>query len=900
MELKKYQESVLKDLDTYIENILDTGNAAKAYDKIWRDKGVRVGGVDGLQLYKDVLNGVPSVCFKVPTGGGKTILGCASLKHIFDAMGENKKKVVVWLVPWDTILNQTYNNLKDSTHFYRERINRDFSSKVEIYNKQQVLSGTNFSPSSVGDQLSIIIMSFDSLRSNNKENRKVYEENSSLMPFVDTFENKDELIKGVDNSSLMQVLNQMKPVVIIDESHNAQSELSKEMIKNLNPSFVLELTATPKSDSNIISIVTANQLKEENMVKLPVIAYNRPSVDRVIMEALDLRNALEKAAIKERTENNAPYIRPIILFQAQPKNDDDSVTFEKLKENLIEIGIPKEEIAIKTANKNELSGINLMSPECKIKFIITINALKEGWDCPFAYVLASLANRSSRIDVEQILGRILRQPYQKKYANKILNMSYVLTSSSDFSSTLDNILIGLNSAGFTKNDCRVIRTNTLDNLTGTKQEAHYEQTTLFNDSSSESNDIDTNIFSVVAVKNELTNRLSQKSQEDLIHSAENTNGLVSENDNINKMLVLAENKNDEFEKQIENSLREGILNIPDEVRTYTNVFCVNKEHKEEITKLKLPIFSYKKEGLLFSGDNAIYPVDYDYLNDGFTLDSQPIPTDLTVSIDNIYKIDVESNSSGSIVKKTILNKDDSNEFKKYLSLIPEQGRIRVCKQKLVSDLNNKFDNIPYGSIVKYVDRIIDSFKTEDDMIFLQNNIYAIVQKIKEFINKKLEEYRYENFKTKLNRNEIIINKNYALPLSITLPNHTSSYFKTLYIEEDSNINSLEEKFVTKVSSLSNVKWWHRNIERVGYHLNGYINHYPDFILETNDGYIILVETKGEHLDGDDSKKKLELGKLWANYSGPMKYKYLMAFEKTPLVEDCSDTLDSIIDLISRL
>lgn len=900
MELKKYQESVLKDLDTYIENILDTGNAAKAYDKIWRDKGVRVGGADGLQLYKDVLNGVPSVCFKVPTGGGKTILGCASLKHIFDAMGENKKKVVVWLVPWDTILNQTYNNLKDSTHFYRERINRDFSSKVEIYNKQQVLSGTNFSPSSVGDQLSIIIMSFDSLRSNNKENRKVYEENSSLMPFVDTFENKDELIKGVDNSSLMQVLNQMKPVVIIDESHNAQSELSKEMIKNLNPSFVLELTATPKSDSNIISIVTANQLKEENMVKLPVIAYNRPSVDRVIMEALDLRNALEKAAIKERTENNAPYIRPIILFQAQPKNDDDSVTFEKLKENLIEIGIPKEEIAIKTANKNELSGINLMSPECKIKFIITINALKEGWDCPFAYVLASLANRSSRIDVEQILGRILRQPYQKKYANKILNMSYVLTSSSDFSSTLDNILIGLNSAGFTKNDCRVIRTNTLDNLTGTKQEAHYEQTALFNDSSSESNDIDTNIFSVVAVKNELTNRLSQKSQEDLIHSAENTNGLVSENDNINKMLVLAENKNDEFEKQIENSLREGILNIPDEVRTYTNVFCVNKEHKEEITKLKLPIFSYKKEGLLFSGDNAIYPVDYDYLNDGFTLDSQPIPTDLTVSIDNIYKIDVESNSSGSIVKKTILNKDDSNEFKKYLSLIPEQGRIRVCKQKLVSDLNNKFDNIPYGSIVKYVDRIIDSFKTEDDMIFLQNNIYAIGQKIKEFINKKLEEYRYENFKTKLNRNEIFINKNYALPLSITLPNHTSSYFKTLYIEEDSNINSLEEKFVTKVSSLSNVKWWHRNIERVGYHLNGYINHYPDFILETNDGYIILVETKGEHLDGDDSKKKLELGKLWANYSGPMKYKYLMAFEKTPLVEDCSDTLDSIIDLISRL
>ncbi|MFX7845500.1 hypothetical protein ABTK14_24885, partial [Acinetobacter baumannii] len=75
--------------------------------------------------------------------------------------------------------------------------------------------------------------------------------------------------------------------------------------------------------------------------------------------------------------------------------------------------------------------------------IITINALKEGWDCPFAYVLASLADKSSAVDVEQILGRVLRQPYVMKHADPLLNVSYVLTASAKFNDTLNNIVKGL-------------------------------------------------------------------------------------------------------------------------------------------------------------------------------------------------------------------------------------------------------------------------------------------------------------------------------------------------------------------------------------------------------------------------------------------------------------------------
>lgn len=893
MELKRYQELVLKDLDDFIYEYLTNKNAGIAYNNLWESKGVRIGGINGFQPYNDYLGGIPSVCFKVPTGGGKTILGCAALKHIFSKMSKNKRKLVVWLVPWETILTQTYSNFKNVKHFYRERLNRDFSSKVEIYDKQQALNGANFNPSIMSDQLSILVMSFDSLKATDKEKRKAYEENSSLMPFVSTYGNRERLIPNIDDTALMQVLNQMEPVVVIDESHNAKTPLSEEMIKNLNPSFVLELTATPWPNSNVISIVTASQLKAENMIKLPVIAYNRPTVERVIVEALDLRNSLEKAALKE---NNA-YIRPIVLFQAQPKKDDDSVTFDKIKSGLIKLGIPEEQIAIKTATINELRDIDLMDKTCEIRYIITINALNEGWDCPFAYVLASLANKTSMIDVEQILGRILRQPNQRNYSNKILNMSYVLTSSNDFSATIDSILAGLNASGFSKNDYRTVVTNTMDDLFENKKSENTEKASSASadkeDKGKKDCDDEESLFNLDEINNEIKNRCTN---DDSITGVSTD---LSENLNINSMLEEAIKKSDDYEKKMEDNSKNGIADVPEDVIDFTNIYCVKDEHMEEISAIRLPIFTISRHTDLF-GDDSKLPVEISYLNDGFDLISEGIPSNLLTTNDNVYKVDVESNNDGSFVKKSVLDKAASEDFKKYLSLIPESSKVSICKSTIIAHLNDKFDNIPYNSIVSYVNRIVDSMKTEDDIIALQNNVFSISERIRAHINHLLIEYRYKRFKEKLKSNEICIEKMYEIKKSITLLTHTSSYLKTLYTEEDSKMNSLEEMFAMKISSLDNIKWWHRNKDRVGFAINGYINHYPDFIIETMSGKIILVETKGEHLDGDDSKKKIELGKLWSSYSGPNQYKYFMAFEKNPLVDDCSDLVDNIVDLIGKL
>ena len=210
-----------------------------------------------------------------------------------------------------------------------------------------------------------------------------------------------------------------------------------------------ELTATPRDKSNIVSFVDAMQLKKENMVKLPVIVENRNSPRDVLSAAIRMRNSLEKLA-KENEANGGRHIRPIVLFQAQPKTDEDNVTFDKIKQQLIDVGIPENQIKIKTANKDELKGIDLMSRDCEVRYIITVNALKEGWDCPFAYILATLANKTSKVDVEQILGRILRQPYTTQHGISLLNLSYVFTSSNDFRNTIDGIIRSLQKVGFSR------------------------------------------------------------------------------------------------------------------------------------------------------------------------------------------------------------------------------------------------------------------------------------------------------------------------------------------------------------------------------------------------------------------------------------------------------------------
>ncbi len=242
MELKNFQRQVISDLRRYLELLQETRHSAEAFHTFLREKGCTV-GYRGTPAYQDILPGAPTLCFKVPTGGGKTYIACHAVKPIFDAMPASKAKVVVWLVPSDAILEQTLRALRDPEHPYRRKLNTDFGSRVAIFDKQQLLNGENFSASTVTEQLSVMVLSYDSFRGR-KESLKSRQENSNLVSFS-AMGAPDHPLEDTDETSLLQAINRLTPLVIVDESHHARSKLSKEMLQNFNPCFVLDLTATP-------------------------------------------------------------------------------------------------------------------------------------------------------------------------------------------------------------------------------------------------------------------------------------------------------------------------------------------------------------------------------------------------------------------------------------------------------------------------------------------------------------------------------------------------------------------------------------------------------------------------------------------------------------------------------
>ena len=79
------------------------------------------------------------------------------------------------------------------------------------------------------------------------------------------------------------------------------------------------------------------------------------------------------------------------------------------------------------------------------------------------------------------------------------------------------------------------------------------------------------------------------------------------------------------------------------------------------------------------------------------------------------------------------------------------------------------------------------------------------------------------------------------------------------------MNEYEFKVVWALSALGNVKWWHRNISRLGFQINGPVHAYPDIIVMLHSGKILMVETKGDHLDNDESKEKAKIGDQWRSW-----------------------------------
>lgn len=481
MYLKKYQQRVVGEIKEFLKKAKDEKmqleNVLKhipleyqsAIDKDYVQKTHNRLKLPYTDICKNGLNEFyPRVNLKVPTGGGKTILAVEAIKEYQTIFAQKKTGLVVWIVPKEIIYKQTVERLRDKGHPYRQLLDQASGGRTIIAEKGQKLSKQDIEENLV----ILFIMAQSVSRANNADALRVFKDSGgfdSFFPQDNRYDLHYQWLQQVPNldvmwqngeqaqliTSLGNAVRVSKPFIIIDEFHKVFTPLAKKTIDNLNPEMILGLSATPKEGMNILSKVTGLELKDEEMVKLDLhIIPPAGQVDNdwkgMLQSLTQRRESLEQKAIEFR-RNTGQFIRPIVLIQCERTGNDQRgkgfVHSEDVKEHLINEGINASEIAIKSSSKNDIEDIDLFSQDCQIRFIITREALNEGWDCSFAYVLGIIPNVNSNTGVTQLIGRILRQPRAKKTGIKELDESYVYYSKGDTSELLSKIIKGFEDEG---------------------------------------------------------------------------------------------------------------------------------------------------------------------------------------------------------------------------------------------------------------------------------------------------------------------------------------------------------------------------------------------------------------------------------------------------------------------
>jgi type III restriction enzyme len=475
MELKEYQKKTLETVKLYLDALAEF----KAKNDKAVEKDPELSFNFPLKAWEKVIgrtyyskkNGLdeelPDFYIKIPTGGGKTVLACHTIDLINKIYLKKQTGIVLWIVPTTQIYRQTLANLKNREHPYRQVLDISSGGRTEILEKTD-----KFSALDIKENLVVMLLMLPSASRQNKEVLKVFKDSGSFMDFFpqeDDRAGNEKLLKQFPNlhyfgdeigffgkivkTSLGNTLRILEPIIIIDEGHKAYSEIAQKTIRDFNPSIVVELSATPPQNSNNLVNISGQELNLEEMIKLDLHITNKAELDwqNTMLASVEKRNFLEQRA-KEYESNTGEFIRPICLIQVERTGKDQKGTryihAEDVKDYLIkQCGIPIEQIAIKSSEKDDIEGIELLAKDCQVRYIITKHALQEGWDCAFAYILTILNNPGSELSITQLVGRILRQPKARKTKVKELDESYVFCFRPRAKEILDNIRKGFEGEG---------------------------------------------------------------------------------------------------------------------------------------------------------------------------------------------------------------------------------------------------------------------------------------------------------------------------------------------------------------------------------------------------------------------------------------------------------------------
>ena len=850
MQLKQYQADTLSVLRRFFEEARIAG-PKNAYETITQEpeQAARLRGYAESYAPLKELPDVPYVCLRLPTGGGKTILAAHAVSIARNAWIEKDYPLVLWLVPTKTIRRQTVEALKSTRHAYRQVLDDAFDGRVRVFD---IADFTHIRPHDLRDHCCIVVGTIQTLRVSNTEGRKVYAHNEEMEPHFsgvrDTAPGLEKLDNGTVKFSFANLMHLHRPLMIVDEAHNAVTGLTREMQARVNPCAIVEFTATPQRKSNILYSVTAQELKREEMIKLPIMLAEHDTWQNAVNGAI-----ATCASLAETAKDDADYIRPIVLFQAQPRNQE--VTVAALKEHLIDIEqIPESKIAIATGDQRELDGIDLFDRTCPIEYVITVEALKEGWDCSFAYIFCSVSRIQSATDVEQLLGRVLRMPYAKQRQETALNKAYAFLSEPSFGEAARALADKLVDMGFEEDEA-------LDNIEPVQRTLDFQR----------------DLFGPQEEPEPVFRYTTPATPEILseLKDAEHEGLLVRETAEGQVEIAITGWINQDREQAILETLPEQ------EQKGFATAVAQHraavKEHispAEQGQPFNVPRLMAEIQGTLEFADTDVF-MEY---HDWSLLDYSPKMDEKEFTIHETarsFAIDLDGNR--------VTYQFASEEEQLALDIAVEGWTAEALVLWL--DRQVRQMDIHQSELLKWLRDLVDHLLNTRGMTIaaLMRCKFLLAKKIENKIadirqKERSSVYQQYLFKTEAN---IVVSFDEAFTFTDNIywdqrryrgrwkpskhflgPDRVPAF--------DGADDGEEMQCAQVIDSLTAVQYWIRNVAR---HPNSFWlptatdKFYPDFVALLNDGRLLVVEYKGAHIaEGSDTNEKRTIGALWERSS----------------------------------
>ena len=483
--------------------------------------------------------------------------------------------------------------------------------------------------------------------------------------------------------------------------------------------------------------------------------------------------------------------------------------------------------------------------------------------------------------MEQIIGRILRQPHTKRFDDEMLNMSYVLTCGENFNETVEEVVKGLNHSGYSRRDYRKVDTFNMQKQIA--EHGNYAQSDLFGDSEQRAAQTDE--------ANDSTGDIDISQIKDAVSTS------LSDNMPIQEISQLAQAQGEDYRQQMN---QENIQNLPPTMSTVPQ-YEIREEFKKVVDSIELPNFSVPvNESDLFSAaaSELQAPLSRKFLLEGFTLANKDKEISFDLNLE-ARALDIENRGKGeSSIVATTLNKYQQQALLSVMSAGSHETKLATITNNVVNMLS-KDDEVGSRDLKDYINSVLKT-KSDAELMRMANILPSVSERFRIKIKRLKNDYARQRFQDVYDDGTLSVRPNYHFPTTISCVSQ-AIYPKGLYEVEDGNMDNFEKRVIDKIANLDNVLFWHRNPSRIGFKINGYVNnHYPDFIVVTKKRNVILVETKGRQLDGSDSEYKIEIGRKWDALAGHQ-YHYFMVFPddaKDPLKDAMAES--KLISLLHNM